>query len=75
MPACAYPVRWGDAEQFEGSALDGAGVVMTAKAGGLPAGWIRLAAMVARSSSKVAKLCAGPPPVVAYVAALGQRCR
>jgi len=30
-----------------------------------PAGW-----MVARSSSKVAKLCTGPPPVVAYVAAL-----
>jgi len=75
VPAYAYPVRRGDAEQFEGSALDGAGVVMTAKAGGLPAGWIRLAAMVARSSSKVAKLCAGPPPVVAYVAALGQRCR
>jgi hypothetical protein len=43
---------------------------MMVKAGRSPAGWTRLAAMVARSASKVAKLCAGPPLGVALVAAL-----
>ena len=36
---------------------------MTVKAGRPSAGWIRLAAMVARSCGRVAKLCTGPPPV------------
>jgi hypothetical protein len=48
---------------------------MTVKAGRLPAGWMRLAAVAARSSSRVAKLCTGPPPVVAFVAALGSAAR
>ena len=43
---------------------------MTVKGGRPPAGWMRLAVMVARSSRRVARLCTGPPPGVALVAAL-----
>jgi hypothetical protein len=46
-----------DAEEFEGVALEGAGVVIWVKGGRPPAGWMWLAAMVARSASRVAKLC------------------
>jgi hypothetical protein len=61
-----------DAEEFEGVALEGAGVVIWVKGGRPPAGWMWLAAMVARSASRVAKLCTGPPPGVALVAALAR---
>jgi hypothetical protein len=64
-----------DAEEFEGVALEGAGAVIWAKGGRPPAGWMWLAAMVARSASRVAKLCTGPPPGVALVAALASRWR
>src|SRR5215472_5071726 len=70
LPDYAYPRRCEMPRNSKAWRWTGVGVVMTVKAGRPPAGWMRLAAIVARSSSRVAKLCAGPSPVVALVAAL-----
>ena len=72
VPAYVYPARWETPSSSKAQRWRGVGVVMTVKAGRLlPACWMRLAAMVARSSSRAAKLCTGPPPVVAFVTVLG----
>src|SRR5215510_16602726 len=70
LPDYAYPRRCETPRNSKAWRWTGVGVVMTVKAGWPPVGWMRLAAIVARSSSRVAKLCTGPPPAVALVAAL-----
>src|SRR6266699_243610 len=70
LPDYAYPRRCEMPRNSKAWRWGGVGVVMRVKAGRLPAGWMRLAAIVARSPSRVAKLCTGPPPGVALVAAL-----
>ena len=69
-PDYAYPRRQETPSSSKAWRWTGVGVVMTVKAGRPPAGWIWLAAMVARSSSKVARLCTGAPPAVTLVASL-----
>src|SRR5215470_1564383 len=70
VPDYAYP-RWCETPSSSKAwRWTGVGVVMTVKAGRPPAGWIWLAAMVARSASMVVKLCTGPRSGVALVAAL-----
>src|SRR5882672_7106552 len=70
LPDYGYPRRWVTSSSSKACRWTGVGLVMMVKAGRSPAGWTRLAAMAARSASKVAKLCAGPPLGVALVAAL-----
>src|SRR5260370_29427568 len=70
LPDYGYPRRWVTPSSSKACRWTGVGVVMMVKAGRSPTGWTRLAAMVARSASKVAKLCTGPPLGVALVAAL-----
>ena len=53
-PAQAYPVRWETPSSSKAQRWMGVGVMMTVRAGRLPASWMRLAAMVVRSSSMVA---------------------
>jgi hypothetical protein len=50
----------------------GVGVVMVVNAGRPPEGWMLLAAMVARSASRVAKLCTGSPSGVVLAAILAR---
>jgi len=58
------------AEQFEGVALEESGMVIRMKAGSPTAGWMRLAVMVARPASRVARLCRGAQSAVCLVASL-----
>ena len=48
------------------------GVVIVVTAGRPGAGWMRLAVMVARSASRVAKLCTGAPSRVVLAAILAR---
>ena len=70
LPDYTCPRRWETPSNSKACRWTGVGVVMTVKGGRPPTGWMRLAVMVARSSSMVAKLCAGPPPAAALVAVL-----
>ena len=62
-----------DAEQVEGLVLDRVGLVMSRKPGRSgSAGWIWLRQMVARSASRVQKLCTGRPLPACLAAALAR---
>src|SRR2546429_2749879 len=77
LPDYAYP-RWLETpSSSRARRWMGVGVVMMVKAGRPWAGWMRLAAMVARSASRVARLCTGSPSavtlVVSFASAAGER--
>ena len=53
------PRRWVTASSSKARCCSGVGVVILVNAGRSSAGWIWLAQMVARSASRLVKLCTG----------------
>src|SRR5436190_21420182 len=66
------PRRWDTPRSSRAWRWRGVGVVIRVKAGRAAVGWMWLAAMVARSASRVAKLCAGAPSAVTLVVILAR---
>src|SRR5215813_4665841 len=70
LPDYVYPRRQEMPSSSRAWRWTGVGVVMMVKAGRPAAGWMVLAAMVARSWSRVARLCTGWPSAVCLVVSL-----
>src|SRR4029077_3472019 len=66
----ARPWRWEMSSNSKAVRCSGVGLVMMVKAGMSSAGWMWLAQMVARSASRLVKLCTGVFSVVRLRAAL-----